>query len=58
MAGQAETADDRSAAAERPYDPPTIIRLGTLHELTLGAFGGTADGIGGFAGDEGSLPIG
>ena len=37
----------QSPAADGPYEAPTIVRLGTLAELTLGADGGTDDGIAG-----------
>jgi len=36
------------------YEPPTIQRLGTLEELTLGGVTGPDDGLMG-AGDEGSV---
>lgn len=49
------TTDSLTAGGEQTYDPPTITRLGTLHELTLGAFEGNADGLGGYAGDGGSI---
>ena len=41
------------------YTPPTIIDLGTLAELTLGAAGGTADGVsaGGVSGGVGSSTL-
>lgn len=36
------------------HEPPTITRLGTLSELTLGGGGNTDDLNDGFNGDEGS----
>lgn len=47
---------DREQPALRPevYEPPTIVRLGTLAELTHGGTVGPDDGLGG-AGGEGSL---
>jgi len=47
-----ELTGDKSAPVAR-YEPPTITRLGTLAELTLGGTVGPDDGLGG-AGDEGS----
>jgi hypothetical protein len=38
----------------RAYEPPSMVRLGTLAELTLGGNFGLDDGVGG-AGDEGSI---
>ncbi len=37
------------------YESPTIVRLGTLAELTLGAGGEFDDGVMGQNGDGGSL---
>ena len=46
-------------AADEPdvdgsYQPPHLVRLGTLADLTLGGVTGPDDGLGG-AGDEGSV---
>lgn len=53
----ARTTPDAAGAddAAPPYVPPRITRLGTLAELTLGGTIGPDDGLGGAAGDEGSL---
>ena len=45
-----EPAAERAAA----HEPPSIIRLGTLAELTLGGAVGPDDGLGG-AGDASEL---
>lgn len=37
------------------HQAPTITRLGTLSELTLGLGPNTDDGVGGVNGDHGSL---
>ena len=41
-------------AVQAAYEPPTIVRLGTLAELTQGGDTGLDDGTGG-AGDTGSV---
>jgi hypothetical protein len=43
-----------SPAAAAGYEAPTIMRLGTLTDLTLGGWAGIPDGIGGAPG-EGSF---
>jgi len=53
--------DIESAAAAAPIPPatheaPSIRRLGSLSELTLGLGDNTADGIGGDNGDQSILP--
>lgn len=46
--------DDQRALEVAEYEPPRVVRLGTLTELTHGGAVGLDDGLGG-AGDEGSL---
>ena len=41
------------STADPAYEPPTILRLGSLAELTLGGSVGLSDGVG-TAGDGGS----
>lgn len=44
------------APGDRPYEPPTLTRLGTLAELTLGIGGPTAsDALGDESADLGSV---
>ncbi|NBE85367.1 lasso RiPP family leader peptide-containing protein [Micromonospora sp. NEAU-HG-1] len=59
MSGSAEGVRGRAGGIEvdgswRPYQPPTVERLGTLAELTRGGIVGPDDGLGG-AGGDGSL---
>jgi hypothetical protein len=51
MAEQALGPDPADVAG---YEPPQVVRLGTLAELTRGGLVGADDGLGG-AGDDGSL---
>ncbi len=51
----ADVADVGSRPANPGYEAPRLERLGTLAQLTLGGDVGPDDGLGGSAGDEGSL---
>jgi len=44
-----------SGSVESAYEAPSITRLGSLSELTLGDGIDTADGLGGANGDIGSI---
>jgi hypothetical protein len=48
------TESDFAAESAEAHEAPTITRLGTLAELTLGGTVGPDDGLGG-TGDDGSL---
>jgi hypothetical protein len=51
-----QPADDRGAPADRvAYEPPTMVVLGTLAQLTQGGDLPSDDGFGG-SGDSGSFP--
>jgi hypothetical protein len=58
MTGDRATDGERSkpgvSSPGTSYEPPRLVSLGTLAELTQGGTAGPADGFGG-AGDSGSL---
>ena len=47
--------DEPTAPEPVPYEPPTIERLGTLAELTMGGSTGPPDSLSGAAGSSDSL---